>query len=177
MLQEELESLVDRLAEMARPVVPWLVPGVEAGQVEAAVGPFPPDEVVSWFGWCNGVEFHDGQTQDEINVIPGYAPVSLREALGIRRSYGADPVLGEHWVPVLAGPSGDLYAAVWRPGQPARVAGVLIGESTNIEFASLEQMVRVFNECYRRGAFYVDDQQYLEMDADLCDEVYSAMTQ
>ncbi|MDX3246211.1 hypothetical protein [Streptomyces sp. ME18-1-4] len=115
----------------------------------------------------------EGQIQDDINVIPGYAPLSLQEAEERRRAHDGDPVLGEYSIPVMGGAGGDIYAAVWRPGQPARVAGVLVGEVTEIEFASLEQMVGVFNECYRRGAFYVDSGNRLAMDPALYDEVYA----
>ncbi|MFI5759289.1 hypothetical protein [Streptomyces sp. NPDC051569] len=171
MLSIELEALVERLEELARPVIPWLVPGVDDRQVQATVGVLPPDEVTTWFGWCNGVELHEGQTQDDVNVIPGYAPISLREAMEAKLAYSGDPVLGDHWVPILAGASGDIYAAVWQPGKPVQVAGVLVGEATEIEFASVEQMVNVFNECYRRGAFFVDSQRHLAMDPDIYDEV------
>lgn len=174
-LSSELEALVVHLTESARPVVSWLVPGADPGQVEAFMGLHPPEEVLTWFGWCNGVALQQGQVQDDINVIPGYAPLSLKEAVESKEIYDGDPVLGDNWIPVLAGAGGDIYAAVWQPGQPVRVAGVLVGESTEIEFASLEQMVKVFNECYRRGAFYVDSQLHLAMDSDLYDEVYAAM--
>ncbi|WP_066953442.1 hypothetical protein [Streptomyces lushanensis] len=175
MLSSELEALVGQLTEMARPVVSWLVPGLDPGQVEALMGQLPPGEVLTWFGWCNGVALQQGQVQDDINVIPGYAPLSLKEAVESKETYGGDPVLGENWIPVLAGAGGDIYAAVWQPGQPARVAGVLVGESTEIQFASLGQMVKVFNECYRRDAFYVDSQRHLAMDPGLYDEVYAEM--
>jgi hypothetical protein len=176
-LSSELEALVGQLTMMARPVVSWLVPGLDLGQVEVLMGQCPPDEVATWFGWCNGVALQQDQVQDDINVIPGYAPLSLQEAVESRVAYDEDPVLGENWIPILAGAGGDIYAAIWQPGQPARVAGVLVGEPTEIEFSSLDQMVGVFNECYRRGVFYVDGQGRLEMDSGLYDEVYEAMIQ
>ncbi|WP_159055343.1 SMI1/KNR4 family protein [Streptomyces sp. WAC00263] len=172
MLSRELEALVARLAELGRPVVPWLVPGVDVGQVEQVAGVQPPAEVIDWFQWCNGVELREGQVQDDINVIPGYSPLSLREASELMDEYSDDPVLGSHWIPLLGGPGGDVYAAVWAPGKAARVAGVLVGESTEIEFSSVEQMVAVFNECYQRGAFYVDNEGRLAMDPGLYEEAY-----
>lgn len=172
MLSRELEALVARLTELGRPVVPWLVPGVDVGQVEPVAGGQPPAEVIDWFKWCNGVELREGQVQDDINVIPGYSPLSLREASEIIDEYSDDPVLGSSWIPLLGGPGGDVYAAVWTAGKPARVAGVLVGEPTEIEFSSIEQMVAVFNECYRRGAFYVDGERRLAMNPALYEEVY-----
>ncbi|WP_145968909.1 hypothetical protein [Streptomyces hyaluromycini] len=171
MLLEELDALVARLTDLSRPVVRWLVPGVGPGQVESLLGSPVPDEVSTWFGWCNGVALHDGQTQDDVNLIPGYSPLSLAEAVGQMGDHEGDSTLGSHWIPLLGGAGGDIYAAVWEPGKSAKVAGVLIGESTEIEFGSVEQMISVFNECYRRGAFFVDGQRQLAMDPGLYDVV------
>jgi hypothetical protein len=169
-LLEELDTLTARLTGLGRPVVQWLVPGIDPAQVESTVG-FPvPDEVSTWFGWCNGVALHEGQTQDDVNIIPGYGPLSLAEAIDRRGEHEGDSTLGAHWIPLL-GSGGDIYAAVWEPEKPAKVAGVLIGESTEIEFNSVEQMIAVFNECYDRGAFFVDDQGQLAMDPSLYDVV------
>ncbi|MBB5801007.1 hypothetical protein F4560_000775 [Saccharothrix ecbatanensis] len=123
---------------------------------------------------CNGVELHPGQIQDDINIVLGYAPLSLIEAARFIGSYSGDPVLGDHWVPVLGGAGGDVYAAVWGSNGNVRVAGVLVGEETEVEFGSLENMVAVFNECYRRGVYFVNGQGHLTMDADLYDDVYEA---
>lgn len=171
MLLEELDMLVARLVELNRPVVPWLIPGVDAGQVEAALGHPVPEEVSTWFGWCNGVALHEGQIQDDINVIPGYGPLSLAEAVSQMAYHAGDSTLGTHWIPLLGSAGGDIYAAVWEPGKPAKMAGVLIGEPTEIEFDSIEQMIVVFNSCYQRGAFFVDDRHRLAMDPMLYDVI------
>ncbi|MEU5690796.1 hypothetical protein [Actinosynnema sp. NPDC020468] len=175
MLIDELDSLVARLDALSRPVVGWLVPGLEPAAVEAVLGADLPAEVVAWFGWRDGVEVREGQVQDDVNVIPGYAPLSLAEAVAVREHYRGDPVLGEHWVPVLGGGGGDLYAAVWRPGEQARVAGVLVGESTEVEFAGVEQMIGFFNACYANGTFHVDANGHLAMDPDRYDETYARL--
>lgn len=176
MLTTELERLVAHLRELARPVVPLLLPGATPDEVAAVIGGPVPDSVLAWFGWCNGVAGAAGQIQDDVNVIPGYNPLSISEAIGMMSDYSSDPVLGRHWVPLLGTAGGDIYAAVWVPGQDAKVAGVLIGEPTEIEFLSIEQMVEVFNECYRIGAFHVDGQGRLAMDSSRYDEVYEQVT-
>ena len=173
MLLEELDTLVERLTERGRPVVAWLNPGVDADQVADLVGSPVPEEVSAWFGWCNGVALHDGQTQDDVNVIPGYSPLSLAEAVGQMGDHAGDSSLGTHWIPLLGNAGGDIYAAVWEPGKPARVAGVLTGEATEIEFDSIDQMVSCFNACYLRGAFFVDERRQLSMDPNLYEVVYS----
>lgn len=90
----------------------------------------------------------------------------------MRSAHAGDPVLGNNWVPILASGSCDLYAAVWRPDAEAVVAGVPLGEPTEIEFSSVEQMVHLFNRCFEDGAYSVDSQGMFSMSPDRYDEVY-----
>lgn len=177
MLVDELRELRAHLAALDRKVVGLLRSGVAESSVSGALGSSPPLSVVQWFGWCNGVESEAGQIQDDVNVIPGYNPLSIDEATGMMGSYSGDPVLGESWVPLLGSAGGDIYAAVWTSGRDAQIAGVLIGESTEIEFPGIEQMVAFFNACYRVGAFFVDQGGRLSMTPDLYDEVYMQVSE
>jgi hypothetical protein len=177
MLASELERLVAHLRGLNRPVIQFLQPGIDAGEVDAELGLHAPASVADWFRWCNGVAGFRGQIQDDVNVIPGYNPLSIEEAVRMMSSYAGDPVLGASWVPILGSASADIYAAVWSSDQEARVASVLVGEATEIEFSSIEQMVAVFNGCYEDGVFYIDDQGYLAMNSDLYDEVYARVTE
>lgn len=158
MLSSEIESLIGNLTDLGQPVVDWLIPGSSPARIAQTLGPGIPGEVETWFSWCDGVEIHDGQTVEDIYIIPGYHPLSLNEAVEIKCSYGEDPVLGDHWIPFLGGDGGDFYAAVWGMERKVSVAGVVIGEPTEIEFSGLGQLISFFNECYRREFITVDDQ-------------------
>lgn len=172
MLSAELDRLVEHLTTLNRPVVGWLLPGVDAHHVSSALGfPVPPS-VAQWFGWCNGVAESPGQLQDDVNVVPGYNPVSVEEAVRMMPDYAGDPLLGSHWVPLLRSGGGDIYAATWSADKEAAVAGVLIGEPTEVEFTGIEQMVSVFNQSFAQRAYYVE-QGRLTMDPELYDEVYA----
>jgi hypothetical protein len=171
-LVTELEGLVSRLGNLGRTVGALLLPGVSTEHVVEVTGGPVPSEVAEWFQWCGGVAVRPGQIQDEVNVIPGYGPLSVEEAVRLKENYVGDSVLGENWVPLLGGAGGDLYAAVWEDGTVVRVAGVLVGESTEIEFSSVEQMVTVFNACYDNGAYFVNGSNMLDMNPDLYDAVY-----
>jgi hypothetical protein len=176
-LESELAELRTHLSSLNRPVLEWMLPGAAPEEVRALLGDPLPQEVAGWFGWCNGVAFEPDQTQDQVNIIPGYSPLSLREALDARPSYEGDPALTPRWIPLLRSAGGDIYAAVWdKEHESARVAGVLIGEATEFEFGSVEQMVAVFNACYRSQAFSVDPSGQLSMDPDRYDAVYEEAT-
>lgn len=173
MLQTELERLTAHLESLNRPVVAWMLPGVDEERVSSVLGESAPRSVAEWFHWCNGIGRHGGQLQDDVNTVPGYNPLSIEEAAHLKGDYAGDSVLGSHWVPLLANASGDLYAAVWGVGTEAVVAGVLIGEPTEVEFQSIEQMVVVFNRCFESGAYFVNEQGRLVMMPDQYEEVYA----
>jgi hypothetical protein len=167
-----LEHLQNAVSSLGRPVMSVLVPGIEGAEVRAALGDSTPASVVEWFEWCNGVADAPGQLNDDVAIIPGYAPVSIADAVAMRSAYEGDPELAPYFVPLLAGPSGDLYAAVWASEDGAQVASVLLGEPTEIRFNSIEQMVAVFVACIERGAFTVNDAELWSINPSLYDAVY-----
>lgn len=71
MLDAELERLARHLQALNRPVLAWMVPGVDADYISSVLGGPVPQSVVRWFHWCNGVADVAGQIQDDVNVIPG----------------------------------------------------------------------------------------------------------
>jgi hypothetical protein len=114
-----------------------------------------------------------GQTIEEASLIPDYMPVSFEEALGQISVYSGDRVLGDHWLPILENGGGDIYAAVWSPGEDARVARFIVGEDTEIDFKSLVDMVRMFNACYESGAYFIADDGFLDIDHHGYEQVYA----
>ena len=170
MLVDRLDDLEERLRDLGRPVVDLLLPGAAASDLDGAG--IQPSDVRDWFGWRNGVAERPGQTQGDVSLIPGYWPVSLAEALRMKLSYEGDPVLGESWIPILASGGGDIYAAVWKGGSVPSVAGVLLGESTEIEFPTIETMLDLFIACYDQGAYFVGANGYLEADPTRYEEIY-----
>ena len=172
MLGTELATFHAHLQALNRPVASLLLPGIGSDRVGEVYGSSVPDSVEQWFAWANGVAGRAGQIQDEVNVIPGYNPLSIDEAVRLARDYSGDSTLGENWMPLLGSAGGDFYAAVWALGEEAVVAGVLIGEPTEVEFSSIEQMVGVFNKCFDGGAYFVDEQGRLAMSPERYDEIY-----
>ncbi|AVZ73458.1 hypothetical protein SLUN_16005 [Streptomyces lunaelactis] len=169
MLAESIENLWLEVERLSRPVASLRVPGVGAEQVENAFGAPIPSDVVEWFGWCNGVSYRPGQVQDDAALIPGYEPLSVRDAAGVKASYGdGDPVLGDRWIPLLGTGGGDFYAAVYEPSSPSsRVASVMIGGESRMAYESVEQMVNAFRNFFRTGVFFIADDGTLDADDDL----------
>jgi hypothetical protein len=153
-----LEAFGRTVAARRPEVAARLLPGLAGDEVRRRLGEVP-GQVVEWFEWCNGVD--GGETNDDVAVIPGYYPLSLDEAINLRPIYEGDEVLAPNWIPLLQGPSSDIYAAVWSDPSQVSVAWVVIEEETEIEYAGIRQMVESFTACYDRGEYVVDEDGYL----------------
>ncbi|MFC7220470.1 hypothetical protein ACFQLX_20225 [Streptomyces polyrhachis] len=171
--RQSIELLWRQVVEIGRPIVRFRNPGIAKIQLEAAIGVTVPDDVVAWFESCNGARFEPGQRQDDVYLIPAFEPLSVEQALEMRRIYGdGDPILGESWFPLLGNASGDMYAAVWDASDtPPRVAVVISESFPQISYSSVQEMAISFLECYRRGVFFVKDGGLLDVDVQKWEEV------
>jgi hypothetical protein len=172
MLTDALNQFVDHLGRLNRPAAWWIRPGVAGDQLPVGA----PESVVHWFAWADGIESFEGQLFSDASVIPGYTLVSVEEAARLMPAYREDPVLRDRWFPLLTTAGADLYAAVWAPGEEAQVVTVVVGEPTEVEFATIERMVDFFNACYDANVFFVDDEQRLVADAGRYRELLAEMS-
>lgn len=177
-LADRLNEWRDRLTRLGVPVAPLLAPGADRAEIEAVLGTPVPPAVSDWFAWCDGVAYAPGQTIGDSWAVPGYWPLALRDAIGMKPAYDQldVPLLREHWVPLLGNGSSDIYAATWddADGEPV-VVSIMPEYGDAVEFDSIEQMVIVFNQCFARSAYHLDEQGRLDVDDELYAEVYEAV--
>ncbi|MFC6023529.1 hypothetical protein ACFP2T_46160 [Plantactinospora solaniradicis] len=174
-LSEQLAQWRNWLARLDAPVAPALLPGADRTAIGAALGPTVPPAVLDWFTWCDGVGHQPGQTIGDTYAIPGYWPISLRDAVEVKPIHADpdDPLLAEHWIPLLENGSSDLYVAVWSDGTEPAVASIMPEYGpASVEFDSIPQMVAVFNACFARSAYFLDDEGQLDVDDDRYAEIY-----
>jgi hypothetical protein len=177
-LAEQLGRWRDWLTRLGAPVAPLLGPGADQDEIEAALGTAVPPSVREWFRWCNGIGYAPGQTIGDSYAIPGYWPIALRDAIAVKPTYqvASEPLLAHHWIPLLEDGSTDLYAAVWRDThEPAVVSIIVEAGPAEVEFDTIEQMVSVFNACFARSAYFMNDQHRLAVDNVLYEEIYQAL--
>lgn len=166
-LGEAIRELWSELERLDRPIVGQRSPGVDTATLERAFDSGVPADVAAWFAMCNGVAHHPGQAQDDAALIPGYEPLSIEEAAAMKTDYGDSfPILGHHWIPLLASGGADFYAAVFDAETPhPKVVSVMPEVKPRLAFHSIEQMVRTFTRCYREGVFFFNEEEAV-LDAD-----------
>jgi hypothetical protein len=165
-LQEAIRELWGEAEHLHRPVVAARNAGISRDVVERVLGFSVPAAVATWFATGDGVAHAPGQTQDDAALVPGYEPLSVQEAADMRTDYGDSfPVLGNHWVPLLASGGGDFYAAVFdKEATDCKVVSIMLEVEPRLAFLSVEDMVRTFTRCYRDGVFFVNEEGVLDAD-------------
>jgi len=176
-LTDQLAQWREWLVRLGAPVAPVLKAGVSRADIEAVLGTTAPRAVLEWFQWCDGVEYAPGQTVGDSWAVPGFWPVELQNIIEIKADHWDEgsPLLARNWVPLLENGSSDLYAATWSgASEPVVVTIMPEFAPPQVEFQSIEQMVTVFNECFTRSAYYLNEEHQLDVDEELYDEIYAA---
>ncbi len=126
-----------------------------------------PDLIYSIYSQVNGT---DGQIQDQkfMDLVPGYRILQLSELSERRdRIYAMAPwVKSEDIIPVLANYSDDYLCL-----RMAETSGDLVDFTHDMDeiqmmYDSSESFLHSVKECYEKGAYFLDEDQYLECDDD-----------
>jgi hypothetical protein len=119
------------------------------------------------YAWRDGVDTTEA-TIGEIDLIPGCYLLSLDDALTNYRAFRGSSRWNRHWLPFLADGGGDFYVVEASSEAEGAVRHFRIDESEHpVEFSSVSSMIVVVLAAYRRGAYFLDENGYLEMHDEL----------
>jgi len=129
----------------------------------------PTKELVELYKWRNGTPVEEGTMLDDVQIIPGYHFLSLKDAISSYLAMKDDNRWNPSWFPVFANGGGDFYAVdlSQSDGESAPIVGFILGEiEQEIEYQSLTTMLLTFSECFEKGVVFKTEDGYLEMDDD-----------
>lgn len=167
-----LNVILSLLQKWNLPVCKLLNNGLSEGEIDAAfnqVGIEPTKELVELYTWRNGSPVEEGTPLDDVQIIPGYHFLSLKDAISCYLAMKDDSRWNPSWFPVFANGGGDFYAVdlSQSDGDSAPVVGFILGEiEQEIEYQSLTTMLLTFSECFEKGIVFKTEDGYLEMDDD-----------
>lgn len=160
-LTASLDELLFELVRQQHPLAAALQPGLTLEELHEAFAPLPfepPDELLAWFGWRNGV----GAGLSPEGLFEGFRPLSLEEALADHRQWVEElndpdfefrpPVL----FPLLE--AHGCHYALWCGRDTRRGAILYAGreDTPRPKLDRLADLVQAVAECYRRGAYRCD---------------------
>jgi hypothetical protein len=167
-----LNVMFSFLQKWNMPVCNLLNIGLLEDEVNTAfkrVGLVPTKELVEIYKWRNGSPVEEGTMLDDVQIIPGYHYLSLKDAISCYLAMKNDSRWNPCWFPVFANGGGDFYAVdlSQSDGDSAPVLGFILGEiEQEIEYQSLASMLLTFSECFEKGVVFKTEDGYLEMDDD-----------
>jgi cell wall assembly regulator SMI1 len=129
-----------------------------------------PREVETLYQWRDGTMVRAGDRLDKVYFFPGFYLLSLEEAVQTYAERRDAPQWRPEWFPLFANGGGDFYLAWCRSEmtQTAPIVGFMHGEPEQIvEYESLTAMVRTLAACYDSGAFFLDEDNTLEVDDEM----------
>lgn len=121
--------------------------------------------VEEWFGWHDGVALPDTRIVDDLELIPGFFPMSLDEAITLRSDYLADDAWSPSFLPILTNGAGDhLVVDLDGDLDPGVRRWEFDEQDHPVAFVSLAALARTIEQGYVRGVITVDERGYLIMD-------------
>lgn len=166
------DELCARLAQRHMAVLQDLLPGLSRAELEGSFGAPVPTSIAEWFEACGGVRVRHGQTVSDVWVVPGYYPLTLIESMDLVHAWRTEVPGGCSFLPFLGASNGDAYALAWTTGDDVvGVLGLLVGENVEIEYPEVEDLLDVLVRAFDVGAFFVNSDGVLDMDAERFDEL------
>jgi hypothetical protein len=167
-----LNVILGFLREWHIPVCDRLNDGLSDKEIERSfeqAGLKPTKELVELYQWRNGTPVEEGTMLDDVQIIPGYHFLSLKDAIKSYLAMKDDDRWSSSWFPVFANGGGDFYAVDLSQsnGEYAPIVGFILNETEQeVEYQSLTTMLLTFSECCEKGIVFKTEAGYLEMDDD-----------
>lgn len=171
MFIDTLHELEARWVQVGARIVPRLQGGLADDVVRdraARIGVEFPSELVTWWGWHNGVEVGDGEDWSSFSIGPGgFRLLSLDEALAEyddwRRIHAAPDVMvwEGSWIPLVSFQAERLAVdCTAGPGEtcPVRFIGETWEGHEQPVASSLEGLVEHWLDAFDAGAVTWDDE-------------------
>jgi cell wall assembly regulator SMI1 len=167
-----LDRILDHLVRLKHPVVKMLQPPLTAAEVAAVEATLPfqlTEEVRAIYRWRNGITVSQTDILAHQWFFPGYYFPSLQEARLRFEGRKNAPQWHRGWYPLFDSGAGDFYIVPCKKKaqESTPVIGFLHGEPEQpVEYLSVVSMVETLAECYEKGAFFLNDQDRLDVDDD-----------
>jgi len=171
-VSELLNVILSILQKWNMPVCKLLNNGLSEGEIDAAlkqVGLESTKELVEVYKWRNGTPVEEGTLLDDVQIIPGYHYLSLKDSISCYLAMKDDSRWNPSWFPVFTNGGGDFYAVdlSLSDSNSAPVVGFILGElEQEVEYQSLTTMLHTFCDCYENNVVFRTEDGYLEMDDD-----------
>lgn len=163
-----LKNIEKELEKLNHSSLSYLNRGLNAEEIKVKflkISLQPNDELITLFSWKNGTDKNLDVKLGHLTIFPGFYFMSLQESIDSYLELRGKPNWKKYWFPIFANGGGDFYAVDLNEKSKGEVIGFFVYEDEcMVEYNSLTSMIKTFEECYKKGVIYRDDNGYLDMD-------------
>lgn len=166
----DLDRIVEHHRRLGRRVPELLQDGLSQSDLEPWESALPfalTREVERIYEWRNGTKAEQDDLLETLYFFPGFYLLSIEEAVQTYREREVSPQWREGWFPLFADGGGDFYIVPCgaKKTDASEIIGFIHGEPEQVvEYESLTAMIATLESCFAEGAFFVDDDDSLEID-------------
>src|SRR5262245_20942895 len=172
-----LDRIVAHLRRLERRAPDLLQPPLSLKEIQSTESKLPfslTEELATIYQWRNGTKAESGELLEFLYFFPGFYFLSLEEAVRNYEETEDAPQWKKGWFPLFANGAGDFYVVPCKKKKTSasEIIGFLHGEpEQTAEYESLDAMIQTIEACFRQGAFFVDDDDTMEIDDDKHQEI------
>jgi len=165
-----LDHILAHHRHLGRVLPSLLQPGLAQTEITSWESKLPFSftlEVEAIYRWRNGTKAATGDLLESLSFSPGFYFLSIDEAIQTYMERENSPQWRKGWFPIFADGAGDFYLVICDQNklETTNVVGFIHGEpEQSVEYESLSAMIQTIEAGFAEGAFFLDDDNSLEID-------------
>jgi len=162
------DEIINWLLNNNRKVISLLEEGLQEENIISLLNSVDlscPNEVLELYKTCSGTLIEQGTLLDETHFFPGFYFLQLAKAIKLNKDFRDDDRWNKNWLPIFANGGGDFFVVdCSKKENESEVIGFMLGyEKHEVEFLSIKKMLETIATCYKKGAYYLTGDFYLEI--------------
>ncbi len=123
-----------------------------------------PNELIELYKISLGVDIKKGNKLDDFHFFPGFYFIPIARSIFFYNNYKDDSRWNKNWFPIFANGGGDFYCVDCSDKNKSPIVEFMLDYDDEVVHDSILNMLKTIDQCYKEKVYYVDDENYLEID-------------
>ncbi len=123
-----------------------------------------PNELIELYKISLGVNINEGDKLNRFHFFPGFYFMAIEESILDYNIFKNDSRWNKNWFPIFANGGGDFYCVDCSDKNKSPIVEFMLDYDDEVVHDSILNMLKTIDQCYKEKVYYVDDENYLEID-------------